>query len=123
MLRNYFKIAFRNLLRNRGFSALNIAGLAIGMASAILILLWMQNEVSYDRFHKNRAYLYEVWNRGIANNKLECWESTPNILGPTLKQDYPEIANMARTNYRWFVTSVGEKKLSTKCMYADPSFL
>ena len=123
MIKNYFKIAFRNLLRNKGFSALNIAGLAIGMASAILILLWMQNEISYDRFHKNDAYLYQAWNRGIASNKLECWESTPNILGPTLKLEQPEIANIARADYRWFVTSVGEKKLSTKCMYADPSFL
>jgi len=123
MIKNYFKIAFRNLLRSKGFSALNIAGLAIGMASAILILLWMQNEISYDRFHKNGPYLYEAWNRGISNNKLECWESTPNMLGPTLKLEQPEIANVARISYRWFVTAAGEKKLSTKCMYADPSFL
>ena len=123
MIKNYFKIAFRNLLRNKGFSAINIAGLAIGMASAILILLWIQNEVSYDRFHKNAPYLYAAYNRGISNGKLECWDGTPNILGPTLKLEHPEIAEVTRTSYRWFVTAAGEKKLSTRCMYTDPSFL
>ncbi|MEP6749206.1 MAG: ABC transporter permease [Bacteroidota bacterium] len=122
MIKNYFKVAFRNLVRNKGFSAINIAGLAIGMASAILILLWIQNEISYDRFHKNGAYLYEAWNRGIANNKLDCWETTPKILATTLKLEYPEIANVSRTENRWFVTSAGEKKLSTQAMFADPSF-
>ena len=52
MLKNYFKIAFRNLLRNKAFSFINIAGLAVGMASAMLILLWIQNEMSHDRFHE-----------------------------------------------------------------------
>src|SRR5687767_283189 len=123
MLKNYFKSGFRNLLRNKGFSALNISGLAVGMASAILILLWMYNEISYDRFHKNKDYLYQAWNRGVSDGKLQCWESTPKILGPTLKQEYPEIADAARTSSRWFVTIVGEKKVSTKALIADPSFL
>ena len=52
MLKNYFKVAFRSLLRNKGFSVINILGLSIGMASAAIILLWVQNEVSYDRFHE-----------------------------------------------------------------------
>ena len=60
MLKNFFKVAYRNLLRNKGISAINITGLAIGMASAILILLWIQNEVSYDKFHKNKNRIYEV---------------------------------------------------------------
>ena len=53
MLRNYFKIAFRNIQRHKAYSFINISGLAIGMASSILILLWVQNELSYDRFHQN----------------------------------------------------------------------
>jgi putative ABC transport system permease protein len=123
MIKNYFKIAFRNLLRNKGFSAINISGLAVGMASAILILLWIQNEISYDKFHKNKDYLYEAWNRGTFNNKVQCWNSTPKILGPTLKQEYPEIADVARTGNQWFVTTVGVKQLSSSGMFADPSFL
>jgi ABC-type antimicrobial peptide transport system permease subunit len=122
MLKNYLKIAFRNLLRNKGFSAINISGLAIGMASAVLILLWVENEMSYDLFHKNKDYLYEAWNRSVFNGKLESWNTTPKILGPTLKQEYPEIAEATRTYSRWFVATVGETQISSKALIADPSF-
>ena len=60
MLKNYLTIAWRNLLKNRAFSFLNISGLSIGMASAVLILLWIQNGVSFDRFHQNKGYIYEA---------------------------------------------------------------
>lgn len=122
MLKNFFKITFRNLLRNKGFSAINIFGLAVGMASAILILLWMYNEISYDRFHANKDYLYEAWNRGTFDGKLQCWNSTPKILGPTLKQEYPEVENVSRQYSRWYVTKSGEKKVSTLALITDPSF-
>ena len=81
MIKNIFKVAIRNLLRNKVFSIINISGLAIGMASAIVILLWMYNEISYDRFHANKDYLYEAWNRGTFDGKLQCWDNTPKILG------------------------------------------
>ncbi|HEX9503318.1 MAG TPA: ABC transporter permease [Patescibacteria group bacterium] len=60
MLRNYFKIAFRNIIRHKAYSIINISGLAIGMASSILILLWVQNEWSYDRFNKNAGQIYRI---------------------------------------------------------------
>src|SRR6185437_14997103 len=123
MLRNYLKIAFRNLWKNKAFSFLNISGLAIGMASAVLILLWIQNEVSFDKFHKNKEYIYEAWNRGTFDGKLQCWNSTPKILGPTLKQEYPEIADMTRASSGWFVTSVGDRKFSSEYLIVDPVFL
>ena len=65
MIRNYLTIAWRNLLKNKAFSFFNISGLAIGMASAVLILMWVQNEVSYDKFHARQDNLYEAWNRGM----------------------------------------------------------
>ena len=123
MLKNYLTIAWRNLLKNKAFSFLNISGLAIGMASAVLILLWVQNEVSYDRFHENKDNIYEAWNRGQVSDKIECWNSTPKILGPTLKKDYPEVEKVARTMNTWFVTSVGMKKFSTESIIVDPEFL
>jgi len=119
----YLKIAWRNLLRSKGFSFINITGLAIGMASAVLILLWIQNELSYDSFHKNRARIYECWNRGTYDGKLQCWNTTPKILGPTLKQEIPEIAENTRVDNRWYVTSVGEKKVSSHAYVVDPCFL
>ncbi len=123
LLKSYLKLALRNLWKNKAFSFLNISGLAIGMASAVLILLWIQNEVSYDRFHRNKDFIYEAWNRGTFDGKLQCWNSTPMTLGPTLKKDYPEIAEVARTTGGWFVTSAGNKKLSSEYLIVDPAFL
>ncbi|MGN6494383.1 MAG: ABC transporter permease [Agriterribacter sp.] len=123
MFKNYLKIAFRNLIRNKAFSTINIAGLAVGMASAILILLWIYNEISYDKFHVNKNNLYAVWNRGTFDGKVQCWANTPKILGPTLKEEYPEVVNISRQYSRWFVTKAGEKQVSTSALITDPSFL
>jgi hypothetical protein len=98
MFKNYFKIAFRNLFRNKAFSFINIAGLAVGMASAMLILLWIQNEMSHDRFHEKIDRLYTMNNRDKFNGALWAWSTTPKILGPTLKQDYPEVEEFTRRN-------------------------
>ncbi|MGN6440154.1 MAG: ABC transporter permease [Agriterribacter sp.] len=123
MFKSYLKIAFRNLIRNKAFSTINIAGLAVGMASAILILLWIYNEISYDKFHANKNNLYAAWNRGTFDGKLQCWNNTPKILGPTLKEEYPEVVNISRQYSRWFVTKAGEKQVSTSALITDPSFL
>lgn len=123
MFQNYLKIALRNLLRNRGFSAINILGLSVGMASAVLILLWMYNEISYDRFHRNADNLYAAWNRGTFDGKLQCWDNTPKILAPTLKNEFPEIVNTSRNYSRWYVTRAGDKKISSEAIVTDPAFL
>ena len=123
MFRNYLKIAWRNLKKNKAFSFINISGLSIGIASAILILLWVQNEISYDQFHENKDRIFEAWNRGEFDGKLNCWSSTPKILGPTLKKDYPEIDEVTRTAGGWFVTIAGEKKFSSEYLFVDPGFL
>ena len=124
MLKNFFKIAFRNLWRHKGFSALNIGGLAIGMASAILILLWIQNELSYDRFHTNQDRLYVAWNRAVFDGKLQCWSNTPRILAPTLKTEYPEVEQTTRLNWTQNkLFSIGDRRLTVPGTFADPDFL
>jgi ABC-type antimicrobial peptide transport system, permease component len=124
MLKNYLKITFRNLWRSKGFSIINISGLAIGMASAVLILLWIQNEISFDKFHEKEDRLYQAWNRGKFDNKLQCWSTTPKILGPTLKQEYPEVEKETRVNWNQsFLFSVGEKRLTVSGTMVDPDFL
>ena len=72
MLKNYLLIAFRNLRRNKVFSSINLMGLSIGMASAILILLWIQNEVSFDRFHAKKDRLYKMYNPWKCANVYMC---------------------------------------------------
>ncbi|HEY6974873.1 MAG TPA: ABC transporter permease [Chitinophagaceae bacterium] len=124
MFKNYFKVAFRNLLRNKGFSIINISGLAIGMASAILILLWIQNEVSYDQFHTNKDHIYEVWNRSFHNNKIECWSVTPKVLAKTMQKDFPEVEHTTRIDWGSnFLFSIGEKRITEQGNIVDSDFL
>ncbi|HEV3252335.1 MAG TPA: ABC transporter permease, partial [Puia sp.] len=124
MIRNFLKIAFRNLWRSKGFSAINILGLTVGMASAILILLWIENEMSFDGFHKNKDSLYEAWDRETFDTELNCWNTTPKILGPTLKLDYPEIENTTRVHWgNNFLFSLGEKRITAMGTCVDPAFL
>jgi len=123
MIRNFFKIAWRNLLRNKGFSFINIFGLAVGMGSTILILLWIQNEISHERFHKNLDRIYTLNNRDKFNGELWAWNTTPKILAPTLQQDYPEVEEAVRITRASFLMSFGDKHLIESGNFIDPSFL
>ena len=123
MLKNYIKIAFRNLWKRKGYSFINILGLTIGMASAILILLWIQNELSYDRFYKKSDRLYTMYNRDKFDGALWAWNSTPKIMAPTIKHDYPEVENVSRYNNITFLSTVGEKKMNLRGAFADSGFL
>ncbi|MFT4203130.1 MAG: ABC transporter permease [Chitinophagaceae bacterium] len=124
MFKNYFKTAFRSLLRNKGFSTLNILGLAIGMASALLIMLWVVNETSTNRFFKKADRSYVLYNRGKGfDGVVDLWQMTPNVLGTTLKQDYPEVEDMTRYSYYSFLFTVGEKKLYANGGFVDSGFL
>ncbi len=123
MFKNYLKIAWRNLLRQKGFSLINIAGLAIGMASAALILFWVQNEVSYDQFHAKKDRLYEVYNRSVFDGRLWCWGTTPKVMAKTLKQAYPQIEEVARTTNCSFLFTIGDRHLNVDGNFTDPGFL
>jgi ABC-type antimicrobial peptide transport system permease subunit len=124
MIRNFFKVAYRNLLRNKGFSIINITGLAVGMASAILILLWIQNELSYDQFHEKKDRIYEAWNRARFDGKLMCWNTTPKILARTLEHDLPEVERAVRVNWGSnFLLTVGETKITRVGNMVDTGFL
>lgn len=96
MLKNYIKIALRNLLKNKVFSLINILGLSIGMACCMLILLWVQHELSYDRHHDRPEDLYRVWTTLIFQGEEKDFAGTPTPMGPTLKAEYPEVQTMVR---------------------------
>ncbi|MBC9929770.1 ABC transporter permease [Chitinophaga qingshengii] len=125
MFKNYFHIAFRNLTRNKGFSLINISGLAIGMATAILILLWVKDEAGFDRFHSKLDRLYQVWSNDSIQNKIRSMTMTPEIMAPTLKTDYPEIEEVSRV--RWTRNLLGtpqqDKRLMAAGAVVDPGFL
>ncbi|MCG2615290.1 ABC transporter permease [Terrimonas sp. NA20] len=124
MIRNFFKIAWRNMLRSKGFTVINITGLIVGMASAILILLWIQNEVSYDQFHDKKDRIYEAWNRASFSGELHCWNTTPKVLARALERDLPEVEQAVRVDWNSnFLFSIGEKRMTIRGTIVDSNFL
>ncbi len=98
MFKNYLKIALRNLLKYKGYSLINILGLAVGMASCILILLYVHDELSYDQHHEKADQIYRVtreWFNSDGSPNLHLGHVAPPI-GPLLKNDFPDILQMAR---------------------------
>ncbi|MBK6266359.1 ABC transporter permease [Marivirga sp. S37H4] len=123
MIKNYFKIALRNLSRNKSFTFLNITGLVVGMAGAMLISLWIMREVSVDRFHEKGEQIYQAWNRNTFEGEIWCWNQTPKPLAPVLYSDYPEVINYTRHYYLGkFLFSVEEKNLKQEAAFVDSTF-
>ncbi len=91
MIRNYLTVAWRNLIRNKAFSAINLSGLALGMTCSLLILLWVQDERSVDGFHANGKHLYQVYVRQHYEGKIEGNYFTPGLLADELKKVIPEV--------------------------------
>ncbi len=100
MFRNYLTIAWRNIVRNKTFSAINIGGLTLGMASSLLILLWIQNELSVGTQYPNAPHLYRVMENEIADGRIVTDEDTPGILADELKKHFPEVVYAAAMSDR-----------------------
>ncbi len=96
MFKNYMKITLRNIKRQKVFSFINISGLSVGIACCILMLLWIQDELSFDRFHKNTNELYRVISKIPTSNEIIHNARTPNAIGAALVDQYPEIVNYTR---------------------------
>src|SRR5258708_32315610 len=91
MFKNYFKIAWRNILHNRIFSIINIAGLALGLTCSLLIMLWIEDEYSIDAFHDSNHPLYYVYERSFAEGKVEASYNTQGLLADELKSHIPDV--------------------------------
>jgi putative ABC transport system permease protein len=98
MIKNYLKIAWRNIINNKVYSAINILGLAAGMAVALLIALWVNNEFSYDRFLPDSDRLYQVRRNFNSNGEILTFSSTSPKLADALRNNYPEIEYVALTD-------------------------
>jgi putative ABC transport system permease protein len=123
MFKNYLKIAWRSLLHHKGLAFINIFGLAIGMAFALLIGLWIQYETSFDTFHKNINRLALIRKNNLFNNQKSTAISQPMPLYDELKRSYPEIKRVSRADDDEHSLMVGNNKFNKSGMYVDPDFL
>src|SRR6218665_258242 len=123
MLENYFKIALRHIRKNKGFSLLNVFGLALGLTCAILILLWIEDEMSYNRSHAKYDHLYKVMENQYYEGKIYTFSSTPGLMAAAMKTDFPEVMYAGRMSWgeRWLF-SQKEKAIYESGSYVDPDF-
>lgn len=125
MIRNYFKVAFRNLWRNKGYSAINIFGLATGLATCLVIILFITDELSYDRFYKNADRIYRINSDITFGGSNLHFTMTSDMMGQLLKKDYPQVEEYTR-----IYTNEGDKLIKKgnefidefKIAYADSTF-
>jgi putative ABC transport system permease protein len=121
MIKNYFKMAWRSLLKQKGFSFINIFGLATGMACSLLIFLFVKDETSYDRFHHDAGQIYRVVKDFVNDDGSRLPDATtPPALAPAMQKDIPEVAVTTRVFPGWganFLIKYGDKKISEDKLY------
>jgi len=123
MLKNYLKVALRNVLRTKIFSLINITGLAIGMAGTLMILMYVANELSYENFHKQHKQIYRISVEYGEKGKTMDFAGAMPALGPSLVEETPDVLNAVRFNRdENAVLSYGQKKFNeSNVFFADPS--
>jgi putative ABC transport system permease protein len=125
MLKNYLSVALRNIFRNKLFSVINILGLAFGMGSALLIFLWVNDELGVNQFHERIGRIYSVMeNQRYSEGRIYTFSSTPGPMSPFIKEKYPEIEKASR--FTWQVNELfqaGDKAFYDEGRYAEQDFL
>jgi len=124
MFKNYFKIAFRNLISQKFYSFINIVGLSIGITACILVALYIKQDLSYDKYHKNARQIYRIGFSITQSGVTDYSAQTPALLGPTLKELYPEIKKLSRIYFsdRKLVKAGDKKYYEDRISYADSAF-
>ncbi|RIV17237.1 ABC transporter permease [Fibrisoma montanum] len=123
MIRNYFKIAWRSLLKNKLFSGINIVGLALGMTCSLLIWLWVKDELSYDRFMPDIDQLYAVRINFIGDDKTETSTLTNGLLAGILKKEIPEVQYSTKVQFpQELLIKAGDKAVKENGFYATADF-
>ncbi len=124
MFKNYIKVAFRSLWKNKTYGFLNIIGLAVGIAAAALIFLWVEDEVTYNHHFKNRSNLYQVMENQTYDGTTFTFSATPGKLAASMKAEIPGIKNTARMTWRSnLLFSSGDKNIFEQGYYVDSNFL
>ncbi|MBS1921287.1 MAG: ABC transporter permease [Bacteroidetes bacterium] len=124
MIKNYFKVTFRNLWKKKTYSFLNIFGLAVGIACAALIFLWVENELNFNHYFSNRDNLYIVKDQQTYDGTTFTFDATPGPLAQGIKAEIPGIKNTARCTWGdQLLFSIGDKNIYDQGNYVDAPFL
>ena len=124
MFKNYFKTAWRNLFKNKFYSVINISGLTIGLAIGILILLWVQDEYSFDTFNSKEKNIYRVENMVGTGSSRQLWQQTASAIGVMAKKNIPGVEDEVRMSYNdnYGLYKYGDKTFTDQhTFYTDPS--
>lgn len=124
MLRNYIKTAWRFLIKSRFYSLINIGGLSVGLAVGILILLWVNDEMSFDKFHQQSANIYKLENMAGTGSSRQIWTSTCAPIGMMVKKEIPGVKDVTRMCYNgyWSQFTYGDKIfVSDEGRFTDPA--
>ncbi len=123
MFRNYLTVAYRNLVRYKVYSAINITGLAIGIAFCILTFLYIRHEWSYDAFHEKADQIYRIYNKGEVGEGSDASAAMPGPLGPKLAEAFPtQMQHVVRINNTSRTLQYGDHSSQERVIYVDPGF-
>src|SRR5688572_17318704 len=122
MLKNYFKTAWRNLVRSKGYSAINIGGLAAGMAVALAIGLWVYDELSFNKYYSNYDRIAQVWQHANFNGEISSQTANPAQMGPEIKarfgSDFKYVVQASWPGHH--LLTIGTKSLSQQAIFFEP---
>jgi putative ABC transport system permease protein len=122
MIKNYFKLGFRNLAKNRLSSSINILGLALAVACCLVVFKFFDYSMHTDSFDKKINNLFVVERISNANGNEQTWGNSPEPMGPMLKADFPQVKNMARLNFTGVVIKQGDDVFKESVTFTDNSF-
>ena len=124
MFKNYLKIAFRNIIKQKLYSIITVIGLAVGITCCLLIMLYVKQELSYDTFYPNTDNIYRIGHSVIRSTRTGVSAAAPTPLAPALKAEYPEIEHITRIYFDSQVLFEYEEKqiYEENVIYADPDF-
>lgn len=124
MIKNYFKVAWRNMLKSKWYSAINIIGLATGMAVALLIGLWIWDELSFDKYHRNYDRLGQLMTTQTFNEKIGTGRAVSIAMGTELRTKHTsDFKYVTLTSWNFdHILAIGDKKISTSGMWVQPEF-
>jgi putative ABC transport system permease protein len=122
MIKSYFKVAWRNLVKSKGYSAINIGGLAVGMAIAMLIGLWVYDELTFDKYHKNYDRIAQVMQHANFNGEVGTQTANPALMGPELRAKYgSDFKYVVQASWQGsHLLSIGNRHIVKEGIFFEP---